>query len=78
MYNYFLDPPNAKDDSVIKEDSNSESNQIEIVMVGGNTMQVSDNLMMVSQETQWIDIELYSQELSNQSISSISISPQNL
>ena len=47
-------------------------------MVCADVKQVSDNLMMISQETQWFDIDLYSQELSNQSISSISISSQNL
>ena len=66
------------DDSVIKEDDNSISNKTEIVMVGADTKQVRNNLMMMSQETQWIDIDSYSQELSNQSISSISISSQNL
>ena len=78
MYNYFLDPPNVMDDSVIKEDDNSISNKTEIVMVGADTKQVRNNLMMMSQETQWIDIDSYSQELSHQSISSISISSQNL
>ena len=78
MYNYFLDPPNVMDDSVIKEDDNSISNKTEIVMVGADTKQVRNNLRMMSQETQWIDIDSYSQELSNQSISSISISSQNL
>ena len=66
------------DDSVIKEDDNSISNKTEIAMVGTDTKQVSNNLMMMSQETQWIYIDSYSQELSNQSISSISISSQNL
>ena len=78
MYNSFLDPPNVKDDSVIKEDDKRMSNKTEIVMVCADVKQVSDNLMMISQETQWFDIDLYSQELSNQSISSISISSQNL
>ena len=77
-YNYFLDPPNMKDDSVIKEDSNSEPNKTETVIAGADTKQISDNLIMMSQETQWINIDFYSQELSNQSISSISISPQDL
>ena len=78
MYNYFLDPPNVMDDSVIKEDDNSISNKTEIVMVGADTKQVRNNLRMMSQETQWIYIDSCSQELSNQSISSISISSQNL
>ena len=78
MYNYFLDPPNVMDDSVIKEDANSILNKTEIVMVGADTKQVRNNLRMMSQETQWIDIDSYSPELSNQSISSISISSQNL
>lgn len=56
MYTNFLDPPNMKDDSVIKEDGNSISNKTEVVMVGG---------IMLLQETQ---------ELSNQSISSVTIS----
>ena len=73
MYNYFLDPPNVMDDSVIKEDDNSISNK-----TGADTKQVRNNLRMMSQETQWIDIDSCSQELSNQSISSISISSQNL
>ena len=56
MYTNFLDPPNMKDDSVIKEDGNSISNKTEVVMVGG---------IILLQETQ---------ELSNQSISSVTIS----
>lgn len=56
MYTNFLDTPNMKDDSVIKEDGNSISNKTEVVMVGG---------IMLLQETQ---------ELSNQSISSVTIS----
>ena len=74
MYTNFLDPPNMKDDSVIKEDGNSISNKTEIVMVGGIASQVSGNIIMLLQETQQIDVEFYSQELSNQSISSVTIS----
>lgn len=74
MYTNFLDTPNMKDDSVIKEDGNSISNKTEIVMVGGIASQVSGNIIMLLQETQQIDVEFYSQELSNQSISSVTIS----
>lgn len=74
MYTNFLDPPNMKDDSVIKEDGNSISNKTEIVMVGGIASQVSGNMIMLLQETQQTDVEFYSQELSNQSISSVTIS----
>lgn len=74
MYTNFLDPPNMKDDSVIKEDGNSISNKTEIVMVGGIASQVSGNIIMLLQETQQTDVEFYSQELSNQSISSVTIS----
>lgn len=74
MYTNFLDPPNMKDDSVIKEDGNSISNKTEIVMVGGIVSQVSGNIIMLLQETQQTDVEFYSQELSNQSISSVTIS----
>lgn len=74
MYTNFLDPPNMKDDSVIKEDGNSISNKTEIVMVGGIASQVSGNIIMLLQETQQIDVEFYSQELSNQSISPVTIS----
>ena len=68
MYTNFLDPPNMKDDSVIKEDGNSISNKTEVVMVGGIASQVSGNIIMLLQETQQTDVEFYSQELSNQSI----------
>ena len=78
MYTNFLDTPNMKDDSVIKEDGNSISNKTEIVMVGGIASQVSGNIIMLLQETQQIDVEFYSQELSNQSISSVTISSENL
>lgn len=74
MYTNFLDPPNMKDDSVIKEDGNTISNKTEIVMVGGIASQVSGNMIMLLQETQQTDVEFYSQELSNQSISSVTIS----
>ena len=74
MYTNFLDIPNMKDDSVIKEDGNSISNKTEIVMVGGIASQVSGNIIMLLQETQQTDVEFYSQELSNQSISSVTIS----
>ena len=74
MYTNFLDIPNMKDDSVIKEDGNSISNKTEIVMVGGIASQVSGNIIILLQETQQIDVEFYSQELSNQSISSVTIS----
>lgn len=74
MYTNFLDPPNMKDDSVIKEDGNSISSKTEIVMVGGIASQVSGSIIMLLQETQQIDVEFYSQELSNQSISSVTIS----
>ena len=74
MYTNFLDTPNMKDDSVIKEDGNSISNKTEIVMVGGIVSQVSGNIIMLLQETQQTDVEFYSQELSNQSISSVTIS----
>ena len=74
MYTNFLDTPNMKDDSVIKEDGNTISNKTEIVMVGGIASQVSGNIIMLLQETQQIDVEFYSQELSNQSISSVTIS----
>ena len=74
MYTNFLDLPNMKDDSVIKEDGNSISSKTEIVMVGGIASQVSGNIIMLLQETQQIDVEFYSQELSNQSISSVTIS----
>ena len=74
MYTNFLDPPNMKDDSVIKEDGNSISSKTEIVMVGGIASQVSGNIIMLLQETQQTDVEFYSQELSNQSISSVTIS----
>lgn len=74
MYTNFLDTPNMKDDSVIKEDGNSISNKTEIVMVGGIASQASGNIIMLLQETQQIDVEFYSQELSNQSISSVTIS----
>ena len=74
MYTNFLDTPNMKDDSVIKEDGNSISNKTEIVMVGGIASQVSGNIIMLLQETQQIDVEFYSQELSNQSISPVTIS----
>lgn len=74
MYTNFLDTPNMKDDSVIKEDGNSISNKTEIVMVGGIASQVSGNMIMLLQETQQTDVEFYSQELSNQSISSVTIS----
>lgn len=74
MYTNFLDPPNMKDDSVIKEDGNSISNKTEVVMVGGIASQVSGNIIMLLQETQQIDVEFYSQELSNQSISPVTIS----
>lgn len=68
MYTNFLDPPNMKDDSVIKKDGNSISNKTEVVMVGGIASQVSGNIIMLLQETQQTDVEFYSQELSNQSI----------
>lgn len=74
MYTNFLDTPNMKDDSVIKEDGNTISNKTEIVMVGGIASQVSGNMIMLLQETQQTDVEFYSQELSNQSISSVTIS----
>ena len=74
----FLDPPNVKNDSVIKEDDNSISSKTEIVMISADTKAISDKLMMMSQEPQWTDTDFYSQELSNQSISPISISSQNL
>lgn len=74
MYTNFLDTPNMKDDSVIKEDGNSISNKTEKVMVGGIASQVSGNMIMLLQETQQTDVEFYSQELSNQSISSVTIS----
>ena len=74
MYTNFLDPPNMKDDSVIKEDGNSISSKTEIVMVGGIASQVSGSIIMLLQETQQIDVEFYSQELSNQSISPVTIS----
>ena len=67
-----------KNDSVIKEDDNSISSKTEIVMVSADTKAVSDKLMMMSHEPQWTDINFYSQDLSNQSVSSISISSQNL
>ena len=74
----FLDPPNVKNDSVIKEDDNSISSKTEIVMVSADTKAISDKLMIMSHEPQWTDTDFYSQELSNQSISPISISSQNL